>query len=113
MSGRNYKSKIVAALLALFFGHWGVQWFYLNEQQKGTLCLLTWLGGVGGLFFAFLLTAAANAGGFVHNTGAMVFVLILSVGGIGCLGYVALCAFLDFFGFLIMRDEDFDMQYNT
>ena len=101
---RNPKSRIVAAFLALFLGHLGIHRFYLNEQEKGADFLIRWFLGVGTWFVGFLF-GEANQGGIVF--------IILSIAGIGILLVVAFLALADFFRFLTMRDEDFDMKYNT
>ncbi len=46
------KSKVVACLLALFFGCWGVHWFYLGNSRRGVVYLII---GLLGLLFWFPL----------------------------------------------------------
>lgn len=40
---QNIKSKTTAGLLALFFGGWGIQWFYLGKSARGLVYLLLWI----------------------------------------------------------------------
>ncbi len=41
----NKKSRLTAVLLALFFGWFGVHWFYLNRTLYGVLSLIfSWTG---------------------------------------------------------------------
>lgn len=82
---QNRKEKIVAALLALFLGPWGIHWFYLDDQQKGKNYLIWCVVG--------LLTS---------------FVLI----GIIPLVVLAILALVDGLKFLFMTDEEFDEMYN-
>lgn len=44
-SGPSGKSRGVAALLALFLGGFGVQYFYLNKPIPGIVFLVLWIAG--------------------------------------------------------------------
>jgi TM2 domain-containing membrane protein YozV len=80
------KSKIVAGLLALFLGSFGIHWFYLGVKNKA----LTYLGmGIGGIVLS------------------LVFV------GLILLVIVGILALIDAIKFFTMSDQDFDMQYNV
>jgi hypothetical protein len=91
---RNPKNKIVAALLALFLGHFGTHRFYLGDPKGGTF-----------LFLFGLAISQIIISPFV-NPLPLLFGLVLLFG-------IALWAFIDFICLLTMRDEDFDSKYNT
>ena len=55
------KSKLAAALLAIFLGHWGIHKFYLGQIGMGILYfLLCWFFGISWIFalidFVIILT---------------------------------------------------------
>lgn len=80
------KEKIVAILLALIFGTFGVHAFYLDDKQHGlTLLILTMVGWL------------------------LAFVII----GIVPLLVSAIWAFVDFVKLCIMSDDDFNKKYNA
>lgn len=61
------KSKIVALLLCLFFGVFGVHYFYVGRVGRGVLALLT----LNFFFIGDILDLIKIAtGGFRDNTGA-------------------------------------------
>lgn len=80
------KSKVAAALLALFLGDLGIHRFYLGETGMGILYLF--LGLIGAL------TALIGIGLF--------FLIVLCI----------IC-FIDFIRYLVMSDEKFDRKYNN
>ena len=59
MANGNEKNKLVAALLALFLGGFGVHHFYLGSTTAGIVCIaVTWLTcGIGGIlpFIEFIM----------------------------------------------------------
>lgn len=81
------KSKVVAALLAMFLGTWGFHKFYLNETGQGMIYLV--------LNVAFLL------GGCVTFTLTWLLIPILS-----------LIAFIEGVTYLCTSDERFSEQYD-
>lgn len=58
-SGTSEKTKMIAALLAIFLGHLGIHWFYLGEKQKGIRNILLSVGCV------FLMIIGVGLLGFV------------------------------------------------
>lgn len=80
------KDKLIAALLALFLGMFGIHWLYLNEFKKGKSYLIWFIVGV--------LTCWLLIG--------LVPLVILSI-----------IAFVDCFKILFMTDEEFDQKYNA
>lgn len=40
------KSKVIAALLALFTGQWGIHRFYLGDANRGVMMLMLWFAGL-------------------------------------------------------------------
>lgn len=81
----NNKKKIIAGLLALFLGNIGVHWFYLNENKKGLMYLITTVCGWIGLI-----------------------VLI----GIIPIVIIAVMALIDAIKFLAMDEKKFNERYN-
>lgn len=81
----NQRSKMAAALFALFLGMFGAHWFYLGNSKTGGIYLAIFCASI-------LLTAVViGLGGFLV-LGAM------------CLG--------DFFTLLSMDPVQFDRKYN-
>jgi TM2 domain-containing membrane protein YozV len=68
MAGGNGKNKLVAALLALFLGGFGVHHFYLGSTMAGVICIAaTWLTcGVGGIlpFIEFIMLLVMSEADF-------------------------------------------------
>jgi len=55
MAGGNGKNKVVAALLALFLGGFGVHHFYLGSTMAGVICIAaTWLTCGFGVILPFI-----------------------------------------------------------
>lgn len=71
------KSKVVAALLALFTGQWGIHRFYLGDANRGVMMPLLWFAGL-------MMSAGGNGMGVdafalignVLSYGVVVFALI-------------------------------------
>lgn len=66
MAGGNGKTKLVAGLLALFLGGFGVHHFYLGSVTAGIVCIaVTWLtcgaGGILPLIEAIMLLVMSDA----------------------------------------------------
>ncbi len=80
------KNKIVTAILAFFFGIFGVHRFYLGQKPWGVLMF------VASMFSIFLLVAPRNPVPFI----------ILP----------AMIGFIDALLFLVMPQSDFDKKYN-
>ena len=86
------RSKFIAGLLAFFFGHFGIHWFYLGESQRG------------GWYLGLTIT------GFILTT--VFLVLSDSFVGIILCGIIAFLALIDAIGLFIMDDDDFEKKYN-
>ena len=63
-AGTEQKSKLVAGLLGLFLGSWGIHNFYLGDTKKGVIQIIVTIVtcGVGGLwgFIEGILILAGN-----------------------------------------------------
>lgn len=79
------KNKIVAGLLALFFGVFGIHKFYLNETKSGIIYLSCYLIG--------LLTCLLIVG--------LIPMIVISI-----------LALIDAIKLLVMDDQFFDEKYN-
>lgn len=79
------KNKIIAGVLALFFGGLGIHWFYLDETTKGVTYLATTIIG---------------------------FILSFIIIGFIPLIVIGLLALIDALKFLLMSDEEFNAKYN-
>lgn len=80
------KQRIIAIILALLFGVYGVHWFYLNKNDKGAKYLITTLIGV---VTSFLII------GFIP----ILIICVLSI--------------IDLFEFALMSDEKFNEKFNN
>lgn len=80
------KQRIVAIILALLFGMYGVHWFYLNENNKGIKYLIATLIGL-----------------------ATCFIII----GIVPLCVIFALSIIDLFNLAIMSDDQFNEKYNV
>lgn len=80
------KLRIVAIIFALFFGVYGIHWFYLNDNSKGITYLITTIIG-----------------------------LITSIFIIGLIPLLIICimSIVDLFKFALMSDEDFNKEFNV
>ena len=102
------KSKIAAALLALFLGALGVHKFYLGKTKAGVIHLLLTVGG--GILLV-IGCGAALAGAMSGGGGGAAFGMILAV--IGFLAYIVngpICL-AEFIIYLTKSDEDFHRIY--
>ncbi len=100
MSGGG-KSKIVAALLAIFLGSLGIHSFYMGQKQKGFVQL--------GIFVAGLALMIAGLASFVSGMGQSIPILAI-VGYFLILG-VSIWALVDFVRILtggLSPEEGFD-----
>lgn len=86
-TGAYPKSKIVAALLALFLGMFGVHKFYLGFTGQGVIMVISTIAGITIFFFVFDLV------GFL------------------VLGAVAVVSFTEFVTYLTRSDEGFHETY--
>jgi len=59
------KSKLIAGLLGIFLGGWGVHNFYLGFTKKGVIQLVLWVGG--GLITCGLASLAAGIWGLIEG----------------------------------------------
>lgn len=82
----NDRSRLAAALLALFLGGLGAHWYYLGDSKAGTFYLV-----------AFLVSLALS---------------LVAIGLLG-LAIVGLFALFDFINLLAMSPADFDARYNS
>lgn len=80
------KQRIIAIILALLFGVYGVHWFYLNKNDKGAKYLITTLIG------------------FVTSFLIIGFIPILIIG---------VLSIIDLFEFALMSDEKFNEKFNN
>lgn len=79
------KERFIAILLALLVGAYGLHWFYLKDNDKGTKYLVTSVVG--------LVTSVIFIG--------LIPLLIVSI-----------LALIDLFKFAFMSDAEFDALYN-
>ena len=80
------KEKIIAALLAVFFGEWGIHKFYLNEQEAGKKYLV-WC--IIGIVFSLIVVG-------------LIPLIVLTVKKI-----------IDGVDLLFMTDQEFNEKYNS
>ena len=80
------KQRIIAIVLALLFGVYGVHWFYLNKNDKGVKYLITTIIG---FVTSFLII------GFIP----ILVICVLSI--------------IDLFEFALMSDEKFNEKFNN
>lgn len=98
------KEKIVAILLALFLGTFGIHAFYLDNKRHGlTLLMLTLFGPFCALLIGVLIgiIIAGEAAGVFAVLFAVISILIPFV-----------WAFVDFIKLCVISDDDFNSKYN-
>ena len=84
--GSGSKSKVLAAILALFLGGFGIHRFYMGQKKQGFMQLGGTLVGIG--------LYVAGIASFVSGTGAAIPVVAI-IGAVLLLG-VSIWAFVDF-----------------
>ena len=106
------KEKIVAILLALFLGTFGIHAFYLEKKRHGlTLLMLTLFGPFCALLIGVLIgiIIAGEAAGVFAGEAAGVFAVLFAVISI-LIPFV--WAFVDFIKLCVISDDDFNSKYN-
>jgi len=91
---QNQKSKIVAALLAFFFGCFGIHHFYLGNSKTGIIYLC-----ISVPFFILCIVLS---------------IVLIVFAGIGCLSFIPLpiWSLIEFIIVLATSDANFDAKYN-
>lgn len=80
------KQRIIAIVLALLFGVYGVHWFYLNNNNKGLTYLITTIIG---------------------------FVTSFLIIGLIPLLVISIMSIIDLFQLALMSDEEFNNKFNN
>lgn len=101
------KSKLVAALLAFFFGSIGVHSFYLGQKQKGLIHLALFV--LGGILW---MTGAAQMLGSLMSPGSMPSLSPVMIFGVLLVVANGIWALTEFIQILIKSDADFASTYN-
>jgi TM2 domain-containing membrane protein YozV len=91
------KSKLIAGLLGIFLGVWGVHWFYLGYAKKAWLNLGLFLAGFFlslsfiGFFFGEIYAALAIIGMFTAPLPFLASTILGVVQGVQILGGSVIC----------------------
>jgi TM2 domain-containing membrane protein YozV len=102
---KSKKSKFIAGILALFFGGFGLHWFYLGNRKRGEIRFYCYVGGFMLLPVAVIPMLPLWVIGGVEIV--VMYGVMAAIFCVGCVLYAVIAAIWDAFTLFTMSEEDF------